>query len=119
MANPVWPVGLPQLTAVEGYGEAPPDTALRTNMDAGPAKVRRRSTAGIRPLSVQFDLDAAQVETLDAFYVATLQGGALSFDWVHPRTQAAATLRFVQPPAYRPHGSDAAWRAVVQLEVLP
>ena len=119
MANPTWPVGLPQLIAVDGYGETPPDTTLRTGMDAGPAKVRRRSTAGIRPLSVQLDLDAAQVETLDGFYVATLQGGALAFDWVHPRTQAIATLRFVRPPAYRPQGSDAAWRAVMQLEVLP
>ena len=119
MANPTWPPGLPQLVAVEGYGEAPPETAVRTTMDAGPAKVRRRTTAGIRPLSVQLDLDAAQVETLDAFYVATLEGGALAFDWVHPRTQAAASLRFVRPPAYRPQGSDAAWRTVLQLEVLP
>jgi len=119
MVIPAWPAGLPQLVAVDGYGEAPPDTALRTGMDAGPAKVRRRSTAGIRPLSVQLDLDAAQVETLDDFYVETLRSGALSFDWAHPRTQEAVTLRFVRPPAYRPQGSDVAWRATLQLEILP
>ncbi len=119
MTTPTWPVGLPQLVAVDGYGETPPDTTLRTAMGAGPAKVRRRTTAGIRPLSVHLDLDAAQVETLDTFYLETLQGGALAFDWVHPRTQAVATLRFVRPPAYRPQGSDASWRAAVQLEVLP
>lgn len=119
MVNPAWPAGLPQLVAVDGYGEAPPDTIMRTNMGAGPAKVRRRSTAGIRPLSVLLDLDATQVETLDAFYVETLHGGAVAFDWIHPRTQVAVTLRFVRPPAYRPQGSDASWRAAVQLEVLP
>ena len=119
MANPIWPAGLPQLVAVDGYGEQPPDTTLRTRMDAGPAKVRRRFTAGVRPLSVRLDLDATQVGVLDAFYVATLEGGALAFDWVHPRTQAAATLRFVRPPAYRPLSSDAAWSAALQLELLP
>ncbi len=119
MVGIVWPLGLPQLVAVDGYREAPPDTALRTRMDAGPAKVRRRSTAGIRPLSVQLDLDAAQVETLDSFYVEALESGALGFEWVHPRTRVATTLRFVRPPAYQPRGSDAAWRAALQLEVLP
>jgi hypothetical protein len=119
MANASWPPGLPQLVAVEGYDEAPPDLTVRTQMDAGPAKVRRRFTAGVRALSLQLDLDSAQVETLDVFFDATLQGGALAFDWVHPRTQAAATLRFVRPPVYRPGASDAAWQAVLQLEILP
>ena len=119
MANPTWPAGLPELVAVDGYEERPPDTALRTRMDAGPAKVRRRFTAGTRPLSVQLDIDAAQVETLDSFYMAALQGGALAFDWTHPRTQAAATLRFLRPPVYRPRTSDAAWRATLELEILP
>ncbi len=119
MANPTWPASLPQRVAVDGYGEGPPDTTVRSRMDAGPAKVRRRFTAGVRPLSLQLDLDGAQVETLDGFFEATLLGGALAFDWVHPRTQAAATLRFVRPPAYRPLASDAAWQAVLQLEILP
>lgn len=119
MANATWPAALPPLVAVDGYGEQPPDTALRTRMDAGPAKVRRRFTAGPRPLSVRLDLDATQVEALDAFYVTTLEGGALAFDWMHPRTQAATALRFVRPPAYRPLSSDAAWSAALQLEILP
>ncbi len=111
MANPTWPASLPQRVAVDGYGEGPPDTTVRTRMDAGPAKVRRRFTAGVRPLSLQIDLDG--------FFGTTLLGGALAFDWVHPRTQAAVTLRFVRPPAYRPLASDAAWQAVLQLEILP
>jgi hypothetical protein len=119
MANPSWPASLPQLVAVEGYGEAPPDTTLRSQMDAGPAKVRRRFTAGVRPLTLQLDLDGAQVETLDGFFEAILKGGALAFDWVHPRTQSAATLRFARPPAYRPGHSDAAWQALLELEILP
>ena len=116
---PAWPSTLPQLVAAQGYQESPPDTTLRSEMDAGPAKVRRRFSAGVRPLSVQLDLTAAEVETLDDFYRGDLQDGALAFDWVHPRTQAAVALRFLRPPAYRPLGSDAAWQAALQLEILP
>ena len=116
---PAWPASLPQLVAVEGYEESPPETALRTEMEAGPAKLRRRFTAGVRPLSVLLDLDAAQVETLDGFFVTDLAGGSLRFDWVHPRTQATVELRFLRPPVYRPLGSDAAWRAALHLEILP
>ena len=116
---PIWPLGLPQLVAVGGYEESPPETLARTDMDAGPAKQRRRFTAGVRPVSAQLDLTPAQVDILDGFYRTDLQDGALSFDWVHPRTQVAARLRFAQPPAYRPAGSDAAWRVALRLEILP
>ena len=119
MANPLWPASLPQLVAVDGYQESPPDTVLRTKMDAGPDKLRRRFTAGIRPLTVQLDLDAAQVETLDGFHVTTTAGGSLRFDWVDPRNQTTAEMRFVRPPVYRPAGSDAAWKAFLELEIMP
>jgi hypothetical protein len=114
-----WPGTLPQLVAVDGYSEEPPSVTARTQMDAGPDKVRRRTTVGIRPLAVQLDLTKTQVETLDVFFVTTLKGGSLPFDWVDPRNQTAHSLRFVRPPVYRPQGSDVAWRAVMQLEILP
>jgi hypothetical protein len=116
---PAWPASLPQLVAVAGYQESPPELALRSQMDAGPAKLRRRFTAGVRPLAVRLDLDAAQVETLDTFYVTTLAGGALRFDWVDPRNQGAAELRFVRPPVFRPTESDVAWTALIELEIMP
>lgn len=119
MVNPLWPASLPQLAAVDGYQESPPDTALRTKMDTGPDKIRRRFTAGVRPLSVQLDLTKVQVETLDVFYVTTTAGGALRFDWVGPRNQTTVEMRFVRPPVYRPLASDVAWRATLQLEVMP
>jgi hypothetical protein len=44
MTNLVWPAGLPQCPSVGGYQERFTETALRTPMEAGVAKLRRRFT---------------------------------------------------------------------------
>jgi hypothetical protein len=119
MSNPTWPLSLPQRPLAQGYNEQAPNTVIRTQMEAGPPKVRRRFTAGIRILGLQLQLTAEQVETLDGFHDATLQGGALAFDWVHPRTGLAMTCRFAEPPSYVPIARGRLWTATIKLEILP
>lgn len=113
---PSWPVSLPSLE-LDGYAETAPDVVLRSQMDAGPAKVRRRFTAGVRPIAGQVTLTAAQTATLDAFYVTDLAGGATPFDWTHPRTGAACVMRFTEPPGYTP--VEQFYRATLRLEIMP
>ena len=115
---PAWPSTLPQDVLIDGYDEQVPETTLRTSMDAGPAKVRRRFSAGVRVFAVTVPLTRAEVETLDAFYLNDLQGGALRFDWTSPRTGAPVQFRFLAPPRYAPQ-SQADWLGQLQLEVLP
>jgi len=115
---PLWPTGLPQAPSKDGLSEQAPNTVIRTPMEAGPTKVRRRFTAGIRPFTMTFLLTKAQVELLDGFYWTTLVGGSLTFDWVHPRTGLSATFAFVEPPVYTARGPDA-WDAVVKVEIRP
>ncbi len=119
MSNPVWPWSLPQRPLAQGFNERAPDTAIRTQMEAGPPKVRRRFTAGIRTMDMQLRVDADQVATLDTFYDATLAGGTLRFDWLHPRTGGALTYRFVEPPSYTPVARGRVWTATLKLESLP
>ena len=90
---PTWPVSLPELPLTGGFDETPPDTTLETQMDAGPPKARRRFSAGVRKIGVKMIMTTAEVATMDAFYVATLQGGALTFDYDHPRTGVSQTYR--------------------------
>lgn len=87
-------------------------------MEAGPAKVRRRTSAGVDSLSYSIDLTRAQADLLWAFYKDALQGGALPFEATHPRTQAICRLRFLQPPALKPL-SGRLWIGKLSLEVLP
>jgi hypothetical protein len=118
MANAVWPGSLPQRVLTNGYVERAPKSVTRTQMDAGIAKTRRRFTAAPSLVDVQFRMTSAQVDTLLAFHDVTLGGGALPFDWLHPRTQVSATWRFVEEPNVSP--ITAVWFAVsCKLEKLP
>lgn len=117
--NPTWPATLPQGFLVDGYREVMPKTTIRTPMDAGPAKVRRRFTAGVRMLSGRTAMTREQTETLDTFFNTTLAGGALSFDWTHPRTQAPMTCRFASEPEFSPQSGGMRWIVTLNLEILP
>ncbi len=117
---PVWPSagGFPQEPLYQNFQEDTPQLTVRTRMDTGPAKVRRRFTAGPRNFKIALSLTKAQVETLDVFYVTTCEGGALSFDWKHPRTGVAKTCRFIAGVNYRAEANDV-WRATFDMEILP
>jgi len=104
---------------VEGLSEQAPNTLIRSQMEAGPAKVRRRFTAGARLIECQVRLTPAQVDLLDTFFDATIAGGALPFDWKHPGDGTAVTFRFVEPPGYTPVARGTLWHASLRLEILP
>ena len=118
MSDIVWPIGLPQRMNASGFTETLPDLALRTEMDAGPRKARRRFTTGPATIEGTVTLRGSQPALLEAFYRDTTAGGTLAFDWTHPRTGALASLRFTGPPAFAPVAGDV-WRATLKLEVLP
>lgn len=120
MANAVWPVSLPQYVLEAGYQESLEDQLLETQMDAGVAKIRRRFTAPYRRFTVTVQMDATQMATFETFFLTTLKGGSLVFDWVHPRTQAAKTFRFRRPaPSVMPIGGSTVVRVTMNLESLP
>ena len=112
-----WPATLPS-PSPDGYGERPGAGPLRTEMEVGPPKVRRRTTTVVRQFDINLELTKAQIATLDTFYVTTLAGGVTEFDWTNPRTEAAATCRFVTVPVYTTTGGDG-WQARFRMEVLP
>lgn len=115
---PTWPITLPTAPLMDRFRETPPDNVLRTEMETGPAKLRRRTTAGVRVLALTYLLSAEQVADLDAFYKTTLYGGALAFSFTHPREGGTVSCRFREPPVYTPVNGNY-YRATLNLEVLP
>lgn len=91
-ASYTWPPSLPQ-DVMRDFSENSGVLILRTPMDAGPSKMRRR---GARPdqMTVGFYMTTAQVETLDNFVKNTIKGTA-RFYFPHPRTGAAVEARLV------------------------
>jgi hypothetical protein len=118
MTIPTWPVTLPEIPLSQGFKEGPPNLLLRTQMDQGPAKVRKRFSAGPRPVTLNVQLHQDQVEILDTFYLDALEGGSLRFSWAHPRTRVAKEFRFEKPPEYA-HIGGLYYMAVLPLEILP
>jgi hypothetical protein len=110
-----WPDTLPQAWRQEGYQEVLPEVAVRTNMDAGPAKSRRRFICQVTPIKSKLVLTPAEKGYLETFFNTTTAGGSLSFTFPH---DGSDTLRFTKPPVLSPHGG-VFWMADLDLEKLP
>lgn len=104
---PVWPTTLPDYVLENGYQEQFPKNTVETDMESGPIKIRRRFTKVFRKFQVAMVMTASQASTFEIFYYTTCGSGSVSFDWVHPRTRAAMTMRFTQPqPTFQPFGGN-------------
>ena len=115
---PDWPITLPIYPLVDGYTEHVPSTVLRTEMEAGPAKVRQRTTSAIRKFRLNFLLNKSQTAILEDFYLNMLGGGALSFGFTHPRTDEVLNCRFVSAPGYQTSNGNY-FRITAELEAMP
>ncbi|MDP2206399.1 MAG: hypothetical protein Q8K65_08840 [Alphaproteobacteria bacterium] len=118
MTDIIWPEDLPQSPLLDGLQETLPDNLLRTKMEQGSSKLRRRGTDAPAKITAQFLLDAAQCAVLDSFYADTLAGGVRRFGFTHPRHRDAVSCRIAQPPEYAALNGGY-FRARLTLEVLP
>lgn len=99
MSNPTWPTTLP--CPADAAGDYAPllDNIIKTSMETGAPKRRRRFTAVPETFTATVILDSAQMVTLDAFVVDTLQD-VMPFDWLDWRTGLTATYVFQKRPTY-------------------
>lgn len=115
---PVWPSSLPQAPLAESFRETVADNTLRTQMDQGPAKLRRRSTSAVGTIGGTFLLTRPETATLIEFYETALSGGVIPFSFYHPRHGAQVSCRFKTPPTLAAT-SGGFIRASVEFEVMP
>lgn len=111
----VWPSQFCPL--INSFQESPPQNLIRSDMDVGPAKIRRRTTANIRPVSFRMFLNKANVAVLDNFYLNDIMSGAEAFDFTHPRTGQLVQARFQEPPQYQ--NQSTGYNVSISLEILP
>jgi len=96
MATVPWPADLPQCAA--SWSETQRDPNVRTPMETGPPKVRRRYTAPMYEFAVGMVLEWTQFQLLRDFYDIDCAAGVNSHTFVHPYLQAEQTFRFMAPP---------------------
>lgn len=114
-----WPASLPQNLNVGGFQYSQQDQAIRTEMDAGPAFVRRRFTAAATQFSGVVYVDSTQHATFWTFYNSTINGGVDEFTWTHPIDGTSASVRFVGVPSVTPVQTGVLFALSMQLEILP
>lgn len=118
MTIPSWPASLPQSLSASSYKESPANLLVSTDMDIGPAKIRRRSSSGPRPVSGAMRMTKPQLLALRSFYVDDLVDGSLRFSWRDPLDASkAAEYRFTDPPEWS--ADDGGYSVSLSLEILP
>jgi hypothetical protein len=114
----VWPSTLPQFVLRDGYQSGTGDGRLRSQTDAGIAKLRRRFSAVPRPLSARAHLSASQLEVFKTFVHDTLKEGSLPFQLPSPEGGDPLIVQFGQNmPTWVPQGVD--WIVSLDLAILP
>jgi len=98
MAEIVWPDYLPVTMLMEGLTVTRQSNIIRTQMDAGPGKTRRRYTASVKRFAGKIILNESQRRHFDEFYRIILADGVLRFNFTDPQTLETGEFRFAQEP---------------------
>lgn len=111
-----WPATLPKFRLP--LNRRMQDGFLRTSMDAGPQKVRRRTRSTVTRYKFPLEMTGEQLDTLMTFYDETVEFNITS------ETGFPGTYRFTAPPsgAVRVGSSDKderIWDVQIQIEKLP
>ena len=117
-----WPTAnnFPQVPQ-KGFTESIGVNVIRSNMDSGPPKQRRR---GNRPntMDLSFIMTTLQTTDLEAFIKNTLQG-VKRFSFTHPRTSAIVEARIVpqtEGEFFRlQYLAPGYWQTSLKFEILP
>lgn len=116
MTNIQWPKELPQIMRLEGLSGKLRTAVVRTDMDAGPQKTRRRYTVSQKDFSGSVVVTEAQRQILETWYEEILGNGALRFVMTDPQTLKPAEFRFLED--YSEDSADGLWTITMKLEKL-
>jgi hypothetical protein len=94
MASIDWPAELPKTILLAGLLAKQKSNVIRTAMDAGPQKSRRRYTASTKTFTGKMLLTAYQRDVLEYFYHQDLYDGVLRFRFINPQTLEIEEFRF-------------------------
>jgi hypothetical protein len=92
MAQFEWPSSLPQEQFFP-VTQTRKDARVRTEMEAGPPKMRRRTTATVEPVTLTLRFEGDEKKIFDDFYKNTIEEGTLRFEWTNPTTRNTVDFR--------------------------
>ncbi len=118
MPTPSWPVSLPSPN-LSGYGVDPAAAFIRTDMESGPARQRRRFSQVPEQVTASFRFTNSEMTTFRNFWKTNLFDGNASFTLNLDLGAGVVNyiVRFISP--YRSaRQSGMVWDVAVKVEVL-
>lgn len=112
-----WPVGVPSEFEISGYQEPFTDSSIKSSMDAGPPKRRRRFSAMTREMSGNIIMTGSEVTDLETFYYDTIKQVG-EFTFLHPRKGTTINVVFNGAPSVNAIGPDL-FQVGIKFEVQP
>lgn len=98
----------------DSFMEKLPNRVIRSSMDVGPAKTRRRTILGVKEVNGMFHCNPEDYEDFEDFF---LDNDALWFDFPHPRTGQMVKARFTDVP--QASMNETMYEVSFTLEILP
>lgn len=92
-----WPSTLPQ--SPRAWQEEMVDNLIRTQVSAGPPKVRRRFTASRIQARASFILKREQYDTLKQWFESELEHGVQAFSFRNPNSNTLQAFRLLAAPS--------------------
>jgi hypothetical protein len=113
-----WPSSFQTYLNTDNFSYSKGSTVIRTEMDIGPKKVRRRFTKSIDAISCTFTIPNTLFTDFMTFFDTTLNGGTYQFRYNHPFTGIESSFRFIGEPKLSPMGNTYS-RVTMDWEVMP
>lgn len=100
MAVILWPsADVPETQAI-GVKDWKDEALIKSQMDNGSFKARRRTRLPRRFISWKWELSGQERKDLETFYDTTLQNGALAFNMEDPLEESVLAWRFTSRPTF-------------------
>lgn len=119
MSTPNFPSTLPNVM-MSSYSLKPMKNVTRTEMEAGPARTRRRYISVPTEVKAEWRLTLAELQVFQAFYRDEIFDGAAWFNIkaVDGRGEATYKARFREPYEASTEAREHLWSVTAALEVM-
>lgn len=119
MSTPTFPTTLPGML-MRNYSLKPINNAIRTEMESGPARMRRRYISVPTEVTVQWLFSLAELNTFQTFYRNTIFDGVAWFNIkiVDGRGEGTFLARFKEPYRAATEAREHMWVVDATLEVM-
>jgi len=118
MATFTYPTTLPGLL-MSDYEYTSDTNVIRTELDAGPARQRRRFTSVPTKIKASFNYSLAQMRIFENFFHFTLSDGASWFNLnvVNGSGQNLSEARFTKPYTAKAVANGQSWNVSAEIEI--